>query len=179
MISKSTTYIHLAQIMRWKLWHYKQASHSLAECDKMNRVQRATELLELLQLIRHQRSHCIVTLEESWSDWEKQWLPDDDEPETRRRRGFDHSQTLLIIIWNPNDFSLIDAMHKGQKYSARYYLDNILTPICQRLIPTVKHQLVIHADTSGAPVPKSSSTLCRKEKSDLPRIPIFPRHRTI
>jgi hypothetical protein len=55
---------------------------------------------------------------------------------------------MLMIFWNRNGLHLIDAMPKREKYSPRYYVDNILTPICQRLVPAGRCKLVIHADIS-------------------------------
>jgi hypothetical protein len=87
----------------------------------MNRVQRTTEFLEPLQSIRHQGRQSIVIVE-SWFywriDWGQQWLPDDDKLGTQTRRGVNHNKTMLTIVWNPNSFHLIDAMPKGEKYSA-------------------------------------------------------------
>jgi hypothetical protein len=82
---------------------------------------------------------------------------------------------MLTIAWNLNGFRLIDAMPKGQKQSARYHINNITIPICQQLIPAGKHILINHPITPGATLPKSSSALCRKEKSDLTRIPHIPQ----
>jgi hypothetical protein len=85
-------------------------------------VQRATELLELLQSLRYQAWQSVVILDESWFywevDWERQCLPKDDEPAARTKRGINHNKTMLMIVWNPNGFCLIDAMPKGEKYSA-------------------------------------------------------------
>jgi hypothetical protein len=53
---------------------------------------------------------------------------------------------MLMIVWNPNGFRLIDAMPKGEKSTARLYIDDTLTPICQRLIAAGKHKFVIHAE---------------------------------
>jgi hypothetical protein len=55
---------------------------------------------------------------------------------------------MLRIFWNPNGLPLIDAMPKREKSSTRYYVENILTPICQRLILGGKCKLVIHTDNS-------------------------------
>jgi hypothetical protein len=55
---------------------------------------------------------------------------------------------MLAIVWNPNNFRLINAMRKGERYTARRYIDNITSPIFQRLIPAGKRKLVIHADHS-------------------------------
>jgi hypothetical protein len=55
---------------------------------------------------------------------------------------------MLTIFWNPNGLHLIYRMPQREKSSTRYYVDNILTPICQRLIPAGKCKLVIHTDNS-------------------------------
>jgi transposase len=55
---------------------------------------------------------------------------------------------MLTIAWNPNGFHLIDAIPKVEKRSARYQINNITTPICQRLIPAGKRKLIIHPDNS-------------------------------
>jgi predicted RNA polymerase sigma factor len=54
MMSKSTVCRHLTETMKWKMQHLKWVPHSLTESEKMNRVESATELLELLQSIKHQ-----------------------------------------------------------------------------------------------------------------------------
>jgi hypothetical protein len=54
----------------------------------------------------------------------------------------------LTIVWNSNGFHLIDAMPTAEEYSVQWNINNILTPICQRLIPAGKCILVIHADNS-------------------------------
>jgi predicted DNA-binding transcriptional regulator AlpA len=72
MMSKPTEYRHSRQTMRWKLRHPKCVPYSLTESDKMNRVQRATELLELRQSIR-QPGRQYLTLDESQFYWEIDW----------------------------------------------------------------------------------------------------------
>jgi hypothetical protein len=65
MISKSLVYRHLTQTMR-KLPHFQGVTYGPTESEKMNLVQRATNLLELLELIRHEVWECIITLDDSW-----------------------------------------------------------------------------------------------------------------
>jgi hypothetical protein len=43
---------------------------------------------------------------------------------------------------------LIDAMPRGEKFSAAHFIDKILTPTFAQLIPTGRRQLIIHADNS-------------------------------
>jgi hypothetical protein len=63
---KSTVYIHLTQTMGWKLQHLKAVPRSLTESGKRNRVQKATDPLEILQSIRHEMCQYIVILDDSW-----------------------------------------------------------------------------------------------------------------
>jgi hypothetical protein len=116
----------------------------------MGRGQRATKLLKHLQSIRHQGSQCTLTFDDSWFYWEIDWeqwcLPEDDEPGIKTRRRADHSNTMLTVAWNSNGFYLINGIPKGGKHSGRHHINNITTPICQRLIPAYKRKLVIHPD---------------------------------
>jgi hypothetical protein len=66
MASKSIMYRHLTQTMRWNLRHLQGVPHDPTESEKMNRMQRTTKLLELLQSIRHEAPQYIVALDNSW-----------------------------------------------------------------------------------------------------------------
>jgi histone-lysine N-methyltransferase SETMAR len=81
-------------------------------------------------------------------DWERQWPAEDDQPGTRRKREIGQDKMMLTIPWNPHGLHLIDAMPKKEKYSTRHYVDNILTFLCQRLMPAGKCKLIIHADNA-------------------------------
>jgi hypothetical protein len=129
--------------------HEIQSSHT----DLCASFQRAQELLAVLQPVQHQGWQYVVTLDESWFfegiDWGQQWLPADDEPGAWRRRGINHEKTLLTVVWNTQGFHLIDTMPRREKFSTRYFVDKILTPISAQLIPTRRRKLGIHADNSG------------------------------
>jgi hypothetical protein len=62
---------------------------------------------------------------------EQQWLPEDFEPGMMAIRAIGHSERRVMIIPNLDGFQLIDAMPKGEKRSARYFIDTVLTPICR------------------------------------------------
>jgi hypothetical protein len=55
---------------------------------------------------------------------------------------------MLTISWNTHGFDLIDAIPKGEKHGAPYFIDHILTPICRQLISTGDRRLFVHADNS-------------------------------
>jgi hypothetical protein len=96
--------------------------HTVTESDKMNQVQRAIELLGLLQSIRRQGWQYIVTIDESWFyweiNWEQQWFPEDDEPAIRTKAGINDNKMLLTIVWKSNGFCAIDEIPKGEKCNA-------------------------------------------------------------
>jgi hypothetical protein len=81
----------------------------------------------------------------------------------------------LTIAWNPNGFHLIDAMPKGEKHSARYHINNITIPVCQRLIPAGKRKLVIQPDNSRCHTGKAILDFVSQMESNLPRIPQIPQ----
>jgi hypothetical protein len=66
MMSKSIVYRHLTQPMRWQLCHLQRVPDSATESEKMNRMQKAIKLLELLESIRHEVWQCIVTFDDLW-----------------------------------------------------------------------------------------------------------------
>jgi hypothetical protein len=37
---------------------------------------------------------------------------------------------MLIIVWNPGNFHIVDFLPKGRKVNSNYYFSNILTLIC-------------------------------------------------
>jgi hypothetical protein len=139
------------------------------------RFQRAQELLAVWQSVQHQGWQYIVRLDKSsfyWNiDWEQQWLPADDEPGSRRRRGINHEITMLTAVCNTRGFHLIDTMPRGEKFSARYFIDKILRPICAQLIQIERSKLVTHADNSRCYNAKWCLTSCYKNKRNLPLIP--------
>jgi hypothetical protein len=53
-----------------------------------------------------------------------------------------------MIVWNTHGFHLIDAMPKGEKYNAHYFVDNIPVPIGRRLISQDDRELFFRAGNS-------------------------------
>jgi hypothetical protein len=54
----------------------------------------------------------------------------------------------VTIIWNPQDFHLIDALPKDQKFNASYYIDMILQPLLENCSTGYDPGLIIHADNA-------------------------------
>jgi hypothetical protein len=96
------------------------------------------------------------------------------EPGTRTRSGIGHSKMMSTIVWNPNGFHLIDAMPKREKYTARYDIDNIPTPIFQRLIPAGERKSIIHADDSRCHTAKFVLDFVSQKDQIRPAFPYSP-----
>jgi hypothetical protein len=160
-MSKSTVYRHLTHPKRWKLRHLKWVLHSQSSI-------KGGHILSPLT------SHGFIGRSIGSNSGFSRTM--------RREQGQDEGsitmKTILTIVWNPNSFYLIDVMSKEEKYSARCYIDNIPSPICQRLIPAGKRNLVIHADNSQCPTAiVVLDFMSQKVRFASP--PIFPRHSPI
>jgi hypothetical protein len=71
-----------------------------------------------------------MTLDESWfylwTSHEIVWIQTGQpSPEMMKHMIVDRKM-MVIIVWNPQDFHLIDALPKGQKVNVSYYIDMIL-----------------------------------------------------
>jgi hypothetical protein len=60
------------------------------------------------------------------------WLPDGDEISDREKHKIQSLKLMLTFVWNPHGFQVVDAMSKGEMFTAAYYIRNILTEIIAR-----------------------------------------------
>jgi hypothetical protein len=57
-------------------------------------------------------------------------------------------QMMVTIVWNPQGFHLVDALPKGQKFNANYYIDRILQSLLESRSTGRGPCLIIHADNA-------------------------------
>jgi hypothetical protein len=55
---------------------------------------------------------------------------------------------MVAIVWNPQDFHLVDALPKDQKFNANYYIDRILQSLLENCSTWRGPDLIIHADNA-------------------------------
>jgi hypothetical protein len=60
------------------------------------------------------------------------WLPDGDEVPDPEKHILPRPKLMLTFVWNPHGFQILDAMPKGEKFTAAYQIRNILTEIVAR-----------------------------------------------
>jgi hypothetical protein len=72
----------------------------------------------------------LMTLDESWFYlWMSQeivWIQADQPSPAKLKHMIGERKTIVTIVWNPQSLHLIDALLKGQKSNASYYINMIL-----------------------------------------------------
>jgi hypothetical protein len=81
-LPRSTVHRHLTQSLRFTIRHLRSVPHALTAEQKELRVHMAGELLRILAVQGTRQWHGIITLDESWFDWNSDhdlmWLPPED-----------------------------------------------------------------------------------------------------
>jgi hypothetical protein len=67
------------------------------------------------------------------------------------RKGETHDwgrKMMITIVWNPQGFNLVNALPKGQKFNANYYIERIRQPFLENRLTGRGPGLIIHADNA-------------------------------
>jgi histone-lysine N-methyltransferase SETMAR len=82
---------------------------------------------------------------------------------------------MVIIIWNPQGFQAVDALLKGQKFNAYYYIDRILQPLLESRSTWRGPDLIIHADNARPHTAQKIFKFCREKRLEMaPHLPYSP-----
>ena len=76
---------------------------------------------------------------------------------------------MIPVVWNPHGFVVIDSLPKGEKFTSRYYISNILSQLIPIANESRKRKIVIHADNAR---PHSAKTV--KYFVDLNNMKVAP-----
>jgi hypothetical protein len=56
---------------------------------------------------------------------------------------------MLTIVWDPNDFQVINVLSKGIKFNINYYITEVLTPLVEwrkNQAGRTDPKLIVHVD---------------------------------
>jgi hypothetical protein len=85
---------------------------------------------------------------------------------------------MFTIVWNPDGFHLINALEKGLKFNAGYYIAEILDPLSQwrsNEAASNKRKLLVHADNARPHTAKSSTQYFNENRmKSAPHPPYSP-----
>jgi hypothetical protein len=56
---------------------------------------------------------------------------------------------IVTSVWNSQGFHLVEALPKGQKFNANYYVDRMLQPLFEGRSTGRGTGLIIHADNAA------------------------------
>jgi hypothetical protein len=99
--------------------------------------------------------HRFVTVDESWFlcniSPRRMWTLSRDNLVTKPRHDIQSRVFMFTIIWNPNNFYIIDRLPNHNKMNSAYFVTNMLIPIEQVIFPggRMPHErrLVVHFDS--------------------------------
>jgi histone-lysine N-methyltransferase SETMAR len=93
-----------------------------------------------------------MTLDESWfylwTSHEAVWVQAGQQSPERVKQMTRDRKMMVTIVWNPQGFHLVDALPKGQKFKADYYIDRILQPLLESRSIGRGPCFIIHADNA-------------------------------
>jgi hypothetical protein len=76
------------------------------------------------------------------------WLQDGDEIPDWEKHMIQSQKLMLTFFWNSYGFQVVDAMPKGEMFTAAYYIRNILTAIVACRGERGERRLVVHAENA-------------------------------
>jgi hypothetical protein len=116
----------------------------------------ANSILKMIAEARHQSWRYFLTGDDSWSfystDYEQMWLPRGEMAPTTARHIISTAKVLITIFWSPLGFPVIDGLPAGEKFTARYFCDNIVPKIAEQRSPDARQnrsrKFVVHMDNA-------------------------------
>jgi hypothetical protein len=83
--------------------------------------------------VQHDRAwRSIIALDESWFELTKGhefiWLPQRENFFEWERHLIQSKESMLMIVWNPQGFSIINVLEKRRKFSVMHYVTESLSP---------------------------------------------------
>jgi hypothetical protein len=129
-------------------------------------INRSIELLRRLESAQANEWQSFMTLNEFWfylwTSHETVWVQAGQQhPERVKHKIGDHKM-MVTIVWNPQCFNLVDALPKGQKFNANYYIDRILQPLLESRSTVHGPGLIINADNARSQMAQKTIQFCRE-----------------
>jgi hypothetical protein len=82
---------------------------------------------------------------------------------------------MVPIVWNPQGFHLVDALPKGQKVNASYYINTVLQPLLESRSNGPGPGLIIHADNARPHITQKTLIFCRENRFETALYPLYSR----
>jgi hypothetical protein len=134
-ILSSAIYDHL-QRGNSTVKHLRWFCHTLDDDTKQARVEMGNSMLKMIAEARHQIRRYFLTGDQSWFFYSTyygyMWLRQVEKAPPRERRIISRLTVMIIIFWSRVGFPVIDALSAGEKFTVRYFCDNIVPQIAEQ-----------------------------------------------
>jgi histone-lysine N-methyltransferase SETMAR len=159
--------------------HLHWVPQSLTEAQWQIRIDRSIELLRRLESAQANDWQSTMILDGYWSYFwtshEIIWVQADQQPPERMKHMIEDHKMIVTIVWNPQGFHLINALPKGQKFNANYYIDRILQTLLESRSTVRGPGLIIHADNASSHAARKTLKFCRENRLEMaPHPPYSP-----
>jgi hypothetical protein len=88
------------------------------------------------------------------------WLPDGDGVPDRKKHMIQSPKLTLRFFWNSHGFQLVDAMAKGEIFTAAIDIRNSLIEIIAQCEERSERRLVVHANDARPHTVKVTTAFC-------------------
>ena len=110
----------------------------MSHSQKVSCVELSKSLLKSLESAEKFGYNFFYTGDESWfylnTDYSIQWLPSDEKPSTREKITIQSKKYMLTIFWYPNGFALVKVLPEGERFTAEYFMNDILQELYEKTI---------------------------------------------
>jgi histone-lysine N-methyltransferase SETMAR len=106
-----------------------------------------------------------------WTSYETVWVQAGQQPPERVKHMIGDRKMIVIKVWNPEGFHLVDALPKGQKFKANHYIDRILQSLLEIRSTGCGPGLIIHADNARSHTARKTFKICRENCLEMAHHP--------
>jgi histone-lysine N-methyltransferase SETMAR len=154
--------------------------YALTDAVKAQRVAAAHEMLDILEAEEEYGFESVVTGDETWVnlkyDEDYRWGYMEEERPLRPRPDFHPKRVMITVFWSVQGFILVEPLPRGDRINARYFQDNILTPLQEKLKDQIAAGPVwLHYDNAPAHTARTTTALvARYGFHKMPHPPYSP-----
>jgi transposase len=80
---------------------------------------------------------------------------------------------MVTIVWNPQDFHLVNPVPKGQKFNESYYIDIIIQPVLESRSTGSNPGLIIHSDNARPHTAQKTLRFCAENRLEMASHPLY------
>ena len=174
-ISPSTVTKILREDLHLEWYHLRYVPHMLTPSQKLNRVNVAKQMLDILVAHRASGFHFIYTGDEKWFVYDTYpdycWCSSQEEAGERPAETHFVRKTMLTLFFNGDGDLQIHVKEEGKAITAEDFVGNILAPLAQHVYPHGRRahsrKYTVHYDNARPHIAKNVTDFLRSADLEL------------